>query len=86
MKEDYKALAEKMKKKAEFLSASADNALHEGFRSYIDSQKATIASAEEVVDKTISDLEADAKERLGKSLRSCSDAIKKCFDEEGIKL
>lgn len=86
MKEDYKALAEKMKKKAEFLSASADNALHEGFRSYIDSQKATIASAEEVVDKTISDLEADAKERLGKSLRSCSDAIKKCFNEEGIKL
>lgn len=86
MKEDYKALAEKMKKKAEFLSASADNALHEGFRSYIDSQKATIASAEEVVDKTISDLEADAKERLGKSLRSCSDAIKKCFEEEGIKL
>ena len=86
MKEDYKALAEKMKKKAEFLSVSADNALHEGFRSYIDSQKATIASAEEVVDKTISDLEADAKERLGKSLRSCSDAIKKCFEEEGIKL
>lgn len=86
MKEDYKTLAEKMRKKAEFLNASADSALHEGFKSYIDSQKATIASAEDVVEKTISDLDSDAKERLGKSLRSCSIALKKCFDEEGIKL
>lgn len=86
MKEDYKALAEKMRKKAEFLNASADSALHEGFKSYIDSQKATIASAEDVVEKTISDLDSDAKQRLEKSLRSCSDAIKKCFEEEGIKL
>ena len=86
MKEDYKALAEKMRKKAEFLNASADSALHEGFKSYIDSQKATIASAEDVVEKTISDLDSDAKQRLGNSLHSCSVAIKKCFEEEGIKL
>lgn len=86
MKEDYKALAEKMRKKAEFLNASADSALHEGFKSYIDSQKATIASAEDVVEKTISDLDSDAKQRLGNSLRSCSIALKKCFEEEGIKL
>lgn len=86
MKEDYKALAEKMRKKAEFLNASADNALHEGFRSYIDSQKATIASAEEVVDKTVSDLQQDAKARISRSLKSCSESIRKCFDEEGIKL
>lgn len=86
MKEDYKALAEKMRKKAEFLNASADSALHEGFTSYIDSQKATIASAEEVVEKTVADLRQDASQRLGKSIQSCSAALKKCFDEEGIKL
>ena len=86
VEEQLASVCEKLKRKTEYLSSTADEALHEGFTRYINAQKATIQDAEKVAGEVVASTETLAKSRLEKALAKAKEELNKAFLEEGVRL
>ena len=86
VEEQLASVCEKLKRKTEYLSSTADEAMHEGFTRYINAQKATIQDAERIAGEVVDSTETLAKSRLEKALAKANEELNSAFREEGVRL